>query len=760
MKRFLYPYLLFCLAGLGSLLCFIEIFPSPTGDFPLFLLCFLLPVPFVLLYLTKCKMWGSIPLLLLAVFCWIKRRDFSLQLYLMFQNIKKILGELYGPVPSSFSGGSEGSWEYAFLLYILVFFLCLFLALHKKRKAVFLCLFLLAVIPGYVLDLPPSRTALGFFLAAFFLWDVAVCPKLSFRQWLPKTCLLLAAYGFCAWILTPALSPFLFQNSQKLHSFVNQTGSRLFADNTSSSAGNLSKDPKTRAFTYETVKNSQTISNIAPVYTGEPVFHFSTDQLLQENFYLRGFIGQDYKNPSWSSPDKDQWYRYAAQNGLSREEARKIYDLPYRLGRSSDTYAYSLEFYFSPVFSYLPYGSELPQGSVGEDNIFQAQSTGQINCFPLTLSTASRLADQAGADLGRLSDLYQDFCQDHYTSWDPQEMAMIQAELEKLPVYSSMPEDPEIEDIRKAATEIQSFLWDHAVYSLSMETPPKTLSRLADFLYRQKKGFCVHFATAGTLLFRMYGIPARYVSGYAFPASLLEEDPMGYHSGDIPDSTAHAWTEIYIPSVGWVPVEVTPSDRDPGLSADRSSQDTDSSQTIPETEHLEEQEAPAKDKGASAPEKENAEKSSALSSVFPFLLAFLRCLLSVLLAMSFLAAVLLIRQDLLFRKHLGYLASGPRGAYLCIFKNLTKLFQLSYPIDGKGLGDQEFYRTLTEKLPPEKRDSFSALYLKARAVAFGPKAPSAKDIRSLRRHYLSARKEFLSCQTPILRLYYRFIRGI
>ena len=757
MKKFLYSYLFFCLTGLGFLLCFLEIFPSSLETSWLFSLCLFLPLAFALLHYTKCRAQFSIPLLLLLTgFCWIKREEIFLQSSLMFQRIKAILEELYSLSPSSSYHEIEGPGEYVCLLLLTLYFLFLLLAVLKKRKAIFFCLLLLAIIPGYVVNLPPARTALGCFLAAFLLWEEAVFPKNPLKQWLPKTGFLLVLYGLCAWVLTPALSPWLFQNSQKLHSFINQTGARLFDNKAAQAPSAASDDSESRAFTYEIKEKTQTISNIAPAYTGQSMFHFSADRLLQDTFYLRGFIGQDYNNGSWTAPDKNQWYLYAQQNNLSKEEAAKFYGQPYKLGESLDTYTYSLEFYFSPAFSYLPYGSEVLEDSPGENNAFPAEALDSRGCFPLSLSTAPQLLGQEVEESSSLSASYRNFSQDFYTSWEAQEMALVQEELESLPVYSSMPENPDIEDITKAAGEIQNFLWEHATYSLSMETPPKTVSRLEDFLYGQKKGFCVHFATAGTLLFRMYGIPARYVSGYAFPASLLDENVQGHYSGDIPDSTAHAWTEIYIDSIGWVPVEVTPSAEESGSSTDLPN--TDSSQDIPEEDNPENQQSQQKDDTSSALEKENAGKSPAPSSAIRLVLVFFKYLLYVLLTLFFFAAVLLTRQNILFRKRLGYLSSGPRRAYLCIFKSLTKLFLLSYPVEGKHMGDQEFYQALTEKLPPEKRDGFLDLYWEAQAFAFGPKAPKAKDIRSLRSHYLFARKEFLASQTPVSRLYYRFIR--
>lgn len=76
-----------------------------------------------------------------------------------------------------------------------------------------------------------------------------------------------------------------------------------------------------------------------------------------------------------------------------------------------------------------------------------------------------------------------------------------------------------------------------------------------------KEGYCSHFATLATLMFRAYGIPARYVEGYyVYPdwKELDEYEGRNRIELEVTDENAHAWTEIYIEGYGWMPVEVTP----------------------------------------------------------------------------------------------------------------------------------------------------------------------------------------------------------
>ena len=56
------------------------------------------------------------------------------------------------------------------------------------------------------------------------------------------------------------------------------------------------------------------------------------------------------------------------------------------------------------------------------------------------------------------------------------------------------------------------------------------------FLTENKKGYCMHFASAGVLLLRAAGVPARYVEGYV----VNEGDITPETWLAVPDSQAHA----------------------------------------------------------------------------------------------------------------------------------------------------------------------------------------------------------------------------
>lgn len=121
------------------------------------------------------------------------------------------------------------------------------------------------------------------------------------------------------------------------------------------------------------------------------------------------------------------------------------------------------------------------------------------------------------------------------------------------------------------------------LYTYSPGKTPNGQDFVLYFLNNQKKGYCVYFATAATLMLRMNGIPARYVEGYALDYDDLmdgeiQEDenyddwftgynPLGQTAVvevELTDASAHAWVEVYEEGFGWVPVEFTVSDMESG----------------------------------------------------------------------------------------------------------------------------------------------------------------------------------------------------
>lgn len=87
-------------------------------------------------------------------------------------------------------------------------------------------------------------------------------------------------------------------------------------------------------------------------------------------------------------------------------------------------------------------------------------------------------------------------------------------------------------------------------YSLRVADPGDR-DPLEAFL-QDRSGYCEHFATAGALLARTAGVPARVATGYAYPSPLAG----GWVARR---ANAHAWVELHDPRTGWRTWDPTPT---------------------------------------------------------------------------------------------------------------------------------------------------------------------------------------------------------
>ena len=105
---------------------------------------------------------------------------------------------------------------------------------------------------------------------------------------------------------------------------------------------------------------------------------------------------------------------------------------------------------------------------------------------------------------------------------------------------------------------IRAYLNTNYQYNASAPQPPEGADPIRYFLTESKQGYSVQFASAAVVMFSMFGLPARYVVGYAAPQSLFTQQEDGSWHAILQDDNAHAWAEVYISGQGWTPMEMTP----------------------------------------------------------------------------------------------------------------------------------------------------------------------------------------------------------
>ena len=205
----------------------------------------------------------------------------------------------------------------------------------------------------------------------------------------------------------------------------------------------------------------------------------------------------------------------------------------------------------------IPYYSEKSTNDIRQSN--ESVSFTYSTAFGNTDSAAKLYADRKWSG----SRTYENFIDNYISAIQNNYTAVPYENMPRLTELCSSTELTELNDI---TTFILYTLQTNASYSTTPGSVPYNKDTIEYFLFENHKGYCVHFATTAALMYRMYGIPARYVTGYVIDKEAFEAiGNTGGTSDDykfkaqVTDYAAHAWVELFLKDYGWVPVEVTPT---------------------------------------------------------------------------------------------------------------------------------------------------------------------------------------------------------
>ena len=154
---------------------------------------------------------------------------------------------------------------------------------------------------------------------------------------------------------------------------------------------------------------------------------------------------------------------------------------------------------------------------------------------------------------------------------------------------------------KKFSNEVMDKLVTYIRQHMSYTTAPKKFTEGEDpvnsAMYDVHEGYCVHFASAAAVGFRILGISTVYNTGYVVPSSAWIKQSDGTYRAVVLDKYSHAWIEAYSEDAGdWVIVDATPLGdwadtlgipKEPDYSgdntADNSSDDTEEPEPSEET---------------------------------------------------------------------------------------------------------------------------------------------------------------------------------
>lgn len=322
----------------------------------------------------------------------------------------------------------------------------------------------------------------------------------------------------------------------------------------------------------------------------------------KETLYLRGYVGSIYEGDKWSEQQEElfqnasiYWHTEGVP-GLYVQNLpflRQLYEEQKAETNTSEMGIITVEkLNASENYTYVPYCAFLNDyyeisggdGSVkGQNEAKDEFSYYPINTYIETME--GRNNEEEESVLDRVEAEYNAFVIQNYL-WVPEG-------------FEELEEQCKDQNIRKGNIEeiiryITTFLVSNYKYNIKVPRLPKDEDFVKYFLYESKEGYSAHFASTAVLMFRMFDVPARYVTGYAVPATIFSQDVDGKYTALLQSDNSHAWAEIYIEGVGWVPVETTPGNIGVlqniyGVTAEEQEQQEEGPQVIVEEELTEEE---------------------------------------------------------------------------------------------------------------------------------------------------------------------------
>lgn len=281
--------------------------------------------------------------------------------------------------------------------------------------------------------------------------------------------------------------------------------------------------------------------------------------------YLKGYAGDVYEDYQWHSVENDMY-------GIELE------NMPYLILAQGYTESKMKIEVLNSIgdFTLAPYSAYYD-----ENTNYALMEYQYFNEIYLLGTFANSIA--VPLDLYGLKELEAE-----YADYVNEMELNIPDELTRLSSDSSLIMEEPADDYSTVVQFVQQELAKRAVYTLRPGETPEGEDPIEYFLYSNQKGYCMHFASAGVMMFRLNGVPARYAEGFVINSSEFRETEDGTFMASVEDYQAHSWVEIYLGQFGWIPVEVTPGYQGGTNAAENETEKPEEDVEEPEEENEEE----------------------------------------------------------------------------------------------------------------------------------------------------------------------------
>lgn len=468
-----------------------------------------------------------------------------------WNRIADVLGnEKYILLPK-FAGAGEGNTLFLITALILFVILYFFFVHSKNSWAIFLTFLLTVILSG--------ATNLQISMGTAMLFTVSVIAGILYARdrngLCNKLCLFILTAILCAAVFSSPLGRKINAKSETIYKIQNVVKTKA----------------KEKYYGSNPLKNGDLKQRKREKVEGDAL---EITMTTPQSIYLRGFVGESYQDNRWETLPNYNYYKEKDLFYWLRKEEFQTFG---QLGQAEELFHEEKSEGENQVtiqvkeadsrYAYIPYEmkGEISEGKAWGGSFITPSGLNRLkkysyntgnNAVKTWTDTASKVflrADTEQAkDYLRKESNYNTYVYENFTYLSKKEKSILNRYIGKAGDQSRGHID-----YKPAIAGIQKYLEDNFIYTENLgEKAEQNQSMLEEFLV-SKKGYDVQFATAATLMFRYYGIPARYVEGYL----ITPKDAKKMESGKpeiIPKTNAHAWVEIYVDGTGFVPIEVSP----------------------------------------------------------------------------------------------------------------------------------------------------------------------------------------------------------
>ena len=273
-----------------------------------------------------------------------------------------------------------------------------------------------------------------------------------------------------------------------------------------------------------------------------------------DTLYLRGFVGDTYKNGTWSALDaetaaaeKDLFY-WLHENGFypqSQFALSAIQTAEYKTETIQISNLSACSLYRYEPFSVVPSSAGMAKNRLAPSAVKASGWNGEREYSYTAIAYTSTILPQIldalqqgepSSSYLQMESAYRDFV-DSYALAVPQEftdeLGALLEETRKNLNFSG--------ELSKEQAQLCALSFLESCFGGNASLP----------LDSTAKGTTYQYATVAALALRYYGIPARYVEGFTVRTTENE-------TASVTAENAGAWVEVYQDGVGWLPLALTP----------------------------------------------------------------------------------------------------------------------------------------------------------------------------------------------------------